>query len=80
MLNDRDNNEIYSNYIIQSLKTEKNYIAKFNSINGLRFFNEHGNYVCPIEPISQPQKNILVIGNLFENPEIMCGENKNDRK
>lgn len=70
-LKDKNGVEIYEgDIIIHSDNPYKYYTAKFDLIFGLRFIDSGEYYVMPISPTNRPQTNIIVVGNIHENPTL----------
>ena len=71
-LKDKNGVEIYEDDIIRHSEfPAKYYTAKFDMIFGLRFIDSGEYYVMPISPTNRPQTNIIVVGNIHENPELL---------
>ena len=81
-LYDSKDNEIYESDICQDLLTKMIYVVKFGrcvkyAFNGWYVENEEHGYMTSINGDYDTNKNsqILVIGNIFENPELLKNEN-----
>jgi hypothetical protein len=73
-LRDRNGTELYRGDLVCSIITNQIYIVEFDIIFGIRFLNKAGYYIMPLNPVNKPQRNIELVGNIYDNPEAMKGE------